>query len=292
MIEPSSPRLKHMDGNCQAGRIPAWSSVEFVADGRPGGITPLSTAADGRYESTTQGKRSGIGTVGFSNPAEHMTAYLYFAIDDGFHAPDAGAVTIEIEYLDVGYGPIILEYDSSEARQAYAPDFDPAYMPRTLVYRQNTATWRTVSYSLTDARFAKRPERRADFRLAAFDWALVVNRVTITRQDEVQEVPLAGAASPSPAPYPAPLGERAVFTYYFYWYDKATESHMSPFIDIPPDFRTISFRDVAWQKRQLEDMAYARIDTVLPVYWYSDGELWWSQPGIEVLAQALEAVRD
>jgi hypothetical protein len=115
------------------------------------------------------------------------------------------------EYLT--WASIVLEYDSNESPQAHAPNFDPAYMPRTLVYRQNTATWRTVSYPVSDARFAKRQNGGADFRLAAFDWALVISHVTITREAGQAATPAANAPSPSPAPFPAPLGERAVFTY-------------------------------------------------------------------------------
>ncbi len=266
--------------------------MSYAADGGPGGIRLLSGVEDGRHEQTIAADRAGVRTVGFSDLAQSLSDWLYFAIDEGFKASTSGPVTVEVQYFDEGAGPIILQYNSTESTQRHAPQFDPAYMPRTLVYRQNTAQWRTVSFALTDARFANREEQGADFRLAAYHGALSVRRVTITRGGPVLPEAVVSPPAASPAAYPAPLGDRAAFTYFFYWYDARTGRHMSPFTDVPTDFRTISYRDVTWQRRQLEDMAYAGIDTVLPVYWYSPEELSWSKPGIEVLAQALEQVRE
>ncbi|MGB8981459.1 MAG: DUF5010 domain-containing protein [Anaerolineales bacterium] len=53
----------------------------------------------------------------------------------------------------------------------------------------------------------------------------------------------------------------------------------------------MTWRGTDWHRKQVEDMIYAGIDVILPVYWEWKDELWWSQPGLENLAQALEEVR-
>ena len=107
-------------------------------------------------------------------------------------------------------------------------------------------------------------------------------------------------ATPIPADYPKPLGERVLFTYYFYWYDWQTKTHIgmhgpcnscSPLTDEPDNIETVTWRGTEWHKKQIYDMIYAGIDVILPVYWGSSGDVWWSRPGIENLAKALEEVR-
>jgi len=114
------------------------------------------------------------------------------------------------------------------------------------------------------------------------------------------ELPPTETATPPPAGYPPPLGEHAVFTYLFYWYDTQTGAHLGPhaastsvvpLTDEPPDNPPITWRGTEWFRRQIEDMVYAGIDVMLPVYWTGKGELKWSRPGIENLAKALEEER-
>lgn len=96
----------------------------------------------------------------------------------------------------------------------------------------------------------------------------------------------------TPASYPSVPGSRAIFTYYFYWYDNQTGSHMDLLTDSPADLSNFTFRNIEWHKQQLKDIAYAGIDSILPIYWYDDGNLWWSRTGIDVLSKALEQVRE
>ena len=103
-------------------------------------------------------------------------------------------------------------------------------------------------------------------------------------------------ASPTPTPggYPGSLGERAVFTYYFYWYDTQTGTHMDavdPLTDRPPASPPITFRGTTWHRRQIEDALYAGVDVILPVYWAGSVHRFWAEPGVVNLARALEEVR-
>jgi len=103
---------------------------------------------------------------------------------------------------------------------------------------------------------------------------------------------------PPPAAYPAPLGARAVFTYYFYWYDYVTGAHLNahgpaidPQTDRPVQDPPVTWRGTAWHAKQLLDMAYAGIDVVMPNYWGDTEQELWPRRGIVTLAQALERVR-
>lgn len=97
------------------------------------------------------------------------------------------------------------------------------------------------------------------------------------------------AATPVPPASAAPVGQRLIFTYYFYWYDATTGAHLQPsvlryrFPPTPPP----TWRTVAWQAKQLSDMSAAGIDGALAVYWGFDRpQDTWSPQGLDVMAQA------
>lgn len=103
-----------------------------------------------------------------------------------------------------------------------------------------------------------------------------------------------------PADFPENLGDRAVFTYFFYWYDIKTKTHIGPhgpsntdipLTDEPPVEPEISWQNNAWFKQQIEDMIYAGIDVMLPVYWRGANEEVWAKRGLSHLSIALEEVR-
>lgn len=105
----------------------------------------------------------------------------------------------------------------------------------------------------------------------------------------------------TPGAFPAPLGKKAVFTYYFYWYDSQTGEHLGPhgpakdadpLTDEPISSPAVTWRGTDWHRKQIEDMIYAGIDVILPVYWGNPGSEWWARPGIVNLAKALDDVRD
>ena len=95
---------------------------------------------------------------------------------------------------------------------------------------------------------------------------------------------------------------RVVVTPYFYWYD-ATEGRTEhirngdgsdALTTHPPTLEGLSYRSVAWHKRQLADMIEAGIDVVLPVYWGTPADrtppkpMYWSFEGLPPLARARE----
>lgn len=96
--------------------------------------------------------------------------------------------------------------------------------------------------------------------------------------------------------------DQIVGTYYFYWYDAASKTHVidddgsDALTTHPATLEGLSWRSVAWHRRQLEDMMAAGIDVVLPVFWGAPSEqslrasLHWSYEGIPPLVQAREAL--
>lgn len=93
---------------------------------------------------------------------------------------------------------------------------------------------------------------------------------------------------------------RWVGTYYFYWYDSETDSHIrdgdgsDALTDHPPTFEDFTYKSVAWHRRQLADMEDAGINVLLPVFWGAPSEhassahLHWSYAGLPPLVQARE----
>lgn len=96
-------------------------------------------------------------------------------------------------------------------------------------------------------------------------------------------------ASPSPVPSAPPAAQRLIFAYYYYWYDAQTGGHLQDSVlrYHYPATPAPSWRDPAWHKKELADMAYAGIDVVLPVYWGFDrpGD-GWSTAGLAPLVAA------
>jgi hypothetical protein len=96
------------------------------------------------------------------------------------------------------------------------------------------------------------------------------------------------------APQIRTTDDKQVAAYYFYWYNIYTGQHFvdpdgsDALTDHPPDaYRSnYSWSEVAWHRRELLDMMTAQIDIVLPVYWGSDQEKFWSVPGLQNLVAA------
>ncbi|MSU58238.1 MAG: hypothetical protein EXS35_08665 [Pedosphaera sp.] len=95
--------------------------------------------------------------------------------------------------------------------------------------------------------------------------------------------------------------DRIVGTYYFYWYDISTKSHITNpengsdgLTTHPPTLEDFSYKSVRWHKKQLSDMEAAGIDVALMVFWGSPAEhatntaLHWSFAGLPPLVQARE----
>ena len=94
-------------------------------------------------------------------------------------------------------------------------------------------------------------------------------------------------------------GQRMVGTYYFYWYDNESKTHVlnpgagtDALTDHPPTLDGFSWKSVAWHKKQLSDMETAGIDVALMVFWGApsehepDSQFYWSYDGLKPLVEA------
>jgi hypothetical protein len=93
---------------------------------------------------------------------------------------------------------------------------------------------------------------------------------------------------------------RLVGTYFFYWYNAKTKSHIidpdgtDALTTHPVSLEDYSYDSVRWHREQLTDMIAAGIDVVLPVFWGAPSErdpratLHWSYVGLPKLVQARE----
>jgi len=94
--------------------------------------------------------------------------------------------------------------------------------------------------------------------------------------------------------------DKVVGTYYFYWYDVDSKSHVvdgdgtDALTTHPPTLEDFSYKSVRWHRKQLLDMEAAGIDMALMVFWGSPAEhptntdLHWSFAGLPPLVQARE----
>jgi hypothetical protein len=94
-------------------------------------------------------------------------------------------------------------------------------------------------------------------------------------------------------------GDKIVGTYYFYWYDAPSKTHVinpgantDALTDHPPTLEGFSWKSIAWHKKQLTDMEAAGIDVALMVFWGAPSEhdpsanLYWSYDGLKPLVEA------
>lgn len=81
--------------------------------------------------------------------------------------------------------------------------------------------------------------------------------------------------------------ERIAMTYFYYWYEP--EDREDPRLAIhPPAGAPFDWRDPAWHRHELSDMAYAGIDVALAAYWGDVPN--WSTGGLGPMVAAREAL--
>lgn len=126
---------------------------------------------------TTAGLASGVTlrsvssatrTVDFGRTAVKASSAgeLYFAVDDAFVS--RGSVrdaVVEVSYYDRGFGFFYLVYDAtaSASQQSFGPTTD--YQANNVVYLQNSQSWQTYRFNLSNVYFGNRMNGGADFKI-------------------------------------------------------------------------------------------------------------------------------
>lgn len=126
---------------------------------------PLSSA-DGYTESATIGGESCRVGV-YETPERKVNRFFYFKVDDEFmYGKVYNSVVIEVEYFDIGWGPIYIEYNSSDTSLGWDVDnkvYGIAFKKVPLVIeRNNSNTWRKATVTLEDACFVN-AQARSDY---------------------------------------------------------------------------------------------------------------------------------
>ena len=136
------------------------------------GLVPV-THEDGQF---TTGVREGVPY--WLLPKRTSPNYFYLHVDDGFLPQRGAAIDIELTYLDIGSGDIILHYDSTDSQ---LPDAGAYKGHRSAYHRLNSGQWKMVHFRVDDARFAHRENGGADFRFYSTGDDLQIGAVQVVR---------------------------------------------------------------------------------------------------------------
>jgi hypothetical protein len=173
-------------------------SVSFTAPSTEQGLRLRKVGEGADVATVTLGGRTGVSVSSLGQ--------MFFDVDDTFiregmsGGQPATEVAVEVSYYDQGYGFFYLQYDSTASlatdaiAQAFWPSFGPTFdlQSNNIVYLQNTRTWKTYTFYLSNVRFSNRQlDGVADFRIfqpqggeyavANQGYRLTVDRVTVTK---------------------------------------------------------------------------------------------------------------
>ncbi|WP_186320237.1 glycosyl hydrolase family 28-related protein [Paenibacillus sp. Y412MC10] len=175
------------DGGSQlppSAPVTVTDSVYITLGETPEGQGMTARPGDGPEEGLQVGEMDGKTywktnqAVNPNDPAQNIL-YFYFNVDDDFAGDLSDQdVLVTAEYFDQGNGDMVLQYDSKQSAFKDAPLFS----------YENSGTWKTHTFKLSDARFENRTNG-ADFRIGvtgagakAQNPELYLAKVTVTKQ--------------------------------------------------------------------------------------------------------------
>ncbi len=149
-------------------------SSTFGERGQDGGIR-VPSSGDGITKLTELGGRRCVQSA----PSNWGGKYIYFELHDSFAFDlDPQPMTITLEYYDRGCHSFALEYDSLDPKGSVR---DGAFKANREITIGGTNAWNTVTFTISDARFANRCNG-ADFRLALTGpGELSISRATVAK---------------------------------------------------------------------------------------------------------------
>jgi hypothetical protein len=151
IFQPTQAQGKYPDG--------VWIDLRERID--PHGLK-LIPGAEG---STELGEMGGVGYV--QTNADSKTWYIYFHTPRDFIRPDRDTLTFEVEYLDNGHGPVVLQIDSV---LPCIPSGGFNYRAAPAVWRRDTDTWKLARWQIADDAFADAARDGIRFRVFAQGW--------------------------------------------------------------------------------------------------------------------------
>lgn len=153
----------------------------------------------GAEGSTEMGEMAGVGCVQTS--ADKKAWYIYFETPRDFTRPDRDTLAFETEYLDNGYGPVLLQIDSA---LPCIPSGGFNYRAAPAVWRRDTNAWKRARWQIADDAFADVVRGGVRFRFFAQGWEgnapLCISWVRVSheaiRMEPAAEVALCGQTVP------------------------------------------------------------------------------------------------
>lgn len=202
-------------------------------------LTPVS-GADGVFEVVTVDGQTVYRAAGA--PGAYQS-YVYFQADGP--VPD-GEVYVAVDYLDVGWGGFLLQYNASAEDYAFATDVRGTY-------RMDTGRPRTALFRLPDADFRGAQNLGADLRLYS-DPSVQLHVLSAEATAEAPGADL-GTAAASFA-----LDDRIVSTSVFHWYVPSGGQLSGPWV--PLEGRIHWDGTVGWWRFQVQQMMAANVDVL------------------------------
>ncbi|HPZ96828.1 MAG TPA: DUF5010 domain-containing protein [Phycisphaerae bacterium] len=136
--------------------------------------------------------------------------YGYFNVKDPFYFGQRRRAQLTVTYLDVGNGPVQLQYDSWNPQAT----LDGAYTNTPSFQLANTGQHRTRTYTLEDARFANRQNGSSDFRFYVGNGAvLYIKEIRVRVLDLPEPVLKVAAVDPAPNAVIYDLPQRIAVTF-------------------------------------------------------------------------------
>ena len=180
VIVPANPSEENFGlTNPSHSPLPAWwhyqalegAETDFTRQAAYPSLTSLANTL--YYVPTTSGDGSYV-TASGNDRVIPATRYMYLRLNDGWlYDSNAGvdsAAYVDITYLDSGTASFALHYDS--AANAYE---------NVSIARTNTGLWKTVTCTLTNAKFANRQNNTSDLRISAGSAGLTVRKVAVRK---------------------------------------------------------------------------------------------------------------
>lgn len=280
-----------------AGDPPWWVGVTLGTTNNENGVQQIEYSPDGVTAPDEVGGQSCRKLV-----PNGGSRYMYLAVGDWYYPPGAGpGVTLVVEYYGANSVPFTVQYDAADGN---------AYKAATSRTTGSSGTWKKAVFWLPDPRFAGNQNGGADLRVATSNAAddFFIASVALARPvgpyvKGDQDADFSGETFGA--------SQKVVATHYFYWYDIYSRAHfidgdgtdaltehpaMIPGIpgceyiagsgiEVPSDFSCLATAD---HRRELEDMAAAKVDIAMPVYWGGTDNMAFSVQGLHQLVAAMD----
>lgn len=122
------------------------------------------------------------------------SSYIYFKVDAPSLLNHEGVMEVKVRYFDEGTGTFRVEYNSSDpyAMPVHFGEIYQSHKGSAILHKQDTRTWKTVTFTLPDALLAGKQDGPADLRIDSMGGTDYITSVTVTGK-LVKDIPVPNA---------------------------------------------------------------------------------------------------